>query len=142
LIRPLALRELRLAREIDISRVLCKLEALRASGCQGFSVGEGDWPLKGFAVLLGNGEVRGYANWCPHQGHPLNLRPNKFLTPDGAAIICASHGAIFARDNGLCLAGPCPGKSLRDIPLKVEDGYVLLHPSVDIAAIAASIERL
>lgn len=128
-------------REFDTTRIVCSVSELASSGCRGFAFGEGDWPLKGVAVLLANGEVRGYANWCPHQGHPLNLVPNKFLTPDGAALLCSSHGAIFARDNGLCLVGPCPGKSLRSIALVIADGYVLLHPEVDIAAIAASIER-
>ena len=94
-------------REIDTTRVLCSLAELEATGSHGFAVGEGDWPLRGFVVRTSSG-VAAYVNYCPHAGHPLNMRPNRFLTPDGSLILCCSHGALFARDDGLCIAGPCP----------------------------------
>ena len=55
---------------------------------------------------------------------------NKFLTPDRNLILCASHGALFARDNGLCIAGPCPGQSLTPVPIEVLGEYVLLAEGV------------
>jgi nitrite reductase/ring-hydroxylating ferredoxin subunit len=75
-------------------------------------------------------------NTCPHAGHPLNFRPHKFLTPDRNLILCASHGALFARDNGLCIAGPCPGQSLRAVPIEVLEEYVLLAEGADPEALA------
>jgi nitrite reductase/ring-hydroxylating ferredoxin subunit len=122
-------------REIDTTRVLCALAALDATGSRGFSVGEGDWPLRGFLVKTAAG-VAAYVNYCPHAGHPLNLRPDKFLTPDRALILCCSHGALFARDTGLCIAGPCAGQSLTKIPVDVIDGYVLLGDGVDVEKLA------
>jgi nitrite reductase/ring-hydroxylating ferredoxin subunit len=122
-------------REIDTTRVLCSLSELDETGSRGFSVGEGDWPLRGFVVRTASG-VAAYVNTCPHAGHPLNFRPNRFLTSDRNLILCASHGALFARDNGLCIAGPCPGQSLRHVPVEVMAGYVLLAEGVDTEALA------
>jgi nitrite reductase/ring-hydroxylating ferredoxin subunit len=117
-------------REIDTTRVLCSLSELDETGSRGFTVGEGDWPLRGFIVRTANG-IAAYVNTCPHAGHPLNFRPNKFLTPDRNLIMCASHGALFARDNGLCIAGPCPGQALTPVPIELLGGYVLLAQGVD-----------
>lgn len=122
-------------REIDITRVLCALAELDATGGKGFTVGEGDWPLRGFVVRASKG-VAAYVNTCPHAGHPLDLRPNRFLTPDRSLILCASHGAVFTRDEGLCIAGPCPGQSLRRVPVEVVGEYVLLADGVDPVALS------
>jgi len=50
-------------------------------GCREFSIGEGDWPFRGFVVRQGD-DVFAYQNFCVHVGHPLNWSPNKFLTKD------------------------------------------------------------
>ena len=122
-------------REIDLTRVLCALHELEATGSRGFSVGEGDWPLRGFVVRTSKG-VAAYLNTCPHAGHPLNFRPDKFLTPDRNLILCASHGALFTRDEGLCIAGPCPGESLKRVPIEVVGNYVMLADGVDPVVLA------
>lgn len=122
-------------REIDTARVLCSLVDLEASGSHGFAVGEGDWPLRGFVVKTSSG-VAAYVNYCPHAGHPLNIRPNRFLTPDGSLILCCSHGAVFTRDDGLCIAGPCQGQRLTPIPIEVVGGYVMLGEGVDVERLA------
>ncbi len=122
------------ARQIDVERVICRLDDIDRSGARGFALGGGDWPLRGLVVRL-NDEVRGYINRCPHAGHPLNLRPNRFLTPDATLILCASHGALFEKLTGLCVAGPCAGQSLRPLPLKVEDGFVMLADEIELASL-------
>ena len=121
--------------EIDLARVLCSLAELEETGSRGFAVGEGDWPLRGFLVKTTTG-VAAYVNNCPHAGHPLNFRPHKFLTSDRNLILCSSHGALFARDNGLCIAGPCGGQSLTAVPVEVRSGYVLLADGVDLDRLA------
>jgi nitrite reductase/ring-hydroxylating ferredoxin subunit len=123
--------------EIDTARVLCSLGELEETGSRGFAAGEGDWPLRGFIVRTADA-VAAFVNYCPHAGHPLNFRPNKFLTPDRNLILCSSHGALFARDNGLCIAGPCAGQSLTRIPVEVVSGYVLLAEGVDVEQLANS----
>jgi nitrite reductase/ring-hydroxylating ferredoxin subunit len=115
--------------------VLCALADLEVTGSREFTVGEGDWPLRGFVVRTATG-IAAYVNYCPHAGHPLNIRPNRFLTPDGNLILCCSHGALFARDNGLCIAGPCQGQRLTMIPVDVVSGYVLLAEGVDVDRLA------
>jgi len=80
--------------------------------------------------------VRGFVNRCPHAGHPLNLRPHRFLTADSTLILCSSHGALFEKSTGLCLAGPCAGQLLQPVPLKLESGFVMLADDVDVAALA------
>ena len=122
-------------REIDLTRVLCALAELDETGSRGFAVGEGDWPLRGFLVKTPNG-IAAYVNCCPHAGHPLNLRPNKFLTPDRNLILCTSHGALFARDDGLCVAGPCAGQALTPIPIEVVAGFVMIAEGVDVQRLA------
>ena len=115
--------------------MLCSLTELDETGSRGFSVGDGDWPLRGFLVRTLNG-VAAYINTCPHAGHPLNFKPDRFLTPDRNLILCNSHGALFTRDTGLCIAGPCPGQSLRRVPVEVVGEYVMLADGVDPQAMA------
>ena len=98
---------------------LCSIQELADPGARGFQVGGGDWPLELFLVRRG-WQVWGYVNRCPHAGHPLNWLPDRFLTRDGGLILCASHGACFELDTGLCVGGPCPGESLRKVPLEID----------------------
>jgi nitrite reductase/ring-hydroxylating ferredoxin subunit len=127
------------ARPIDVERVICRLDDMEVSGARGFAIGGGDWPLRGFVVRVNDG-VRGFINHCPHAGHPLNLRPHRFLTPDSALIVCSSHGALFEKATGLCVAGPCAGHYLCAVPLKVESGFVMLADDADPAALAAAVD--
>ena len=105
--------------------VVCRLDELQDPGCKEFSIGEGDWPFKGFVVRQGD-KVYAYQNFCMHAGHPLNWKPDGFLTGDGSQIICASHGAIYEIESGECVAGPCPGKKLRPVDIQVRDGEVVV----------------
>ncbi len=92
-------------------------------GCREFTVGDGDWPFRGFVVRRG-AAVYAYENYCMHVGHPLNWVPGKFLTGDNTAIVCASHGALYAIDTGECFSGPCKGDSLRRVACEVRNGDV------------------
>ncbi|GMU70468.1 MAG: hypothetical protein AMXMBFR37_28000 [Steroidobacteraceae bacterium] len=116
--------------EIDLSRVLCALEEIPVGGARGFTFGSGDWPLRGLLVRTSQG-VHAYVNRCPHARHPLNLRPHEFLTPDSGLILCRSHGALFEKATGLCVAGPCAGQALTPVAVRVEAGCVLLDEAVD-----------
>jgi nitrite reductase/ring-hydroxylating ferredoxin subunit len=122
-------------RDLDVERVVCRLTDLDEHGARAFTIGTGNWPLRGFVVRAG-AEVRGYVNRCPHAGHPLNLLPNRFLTPDGALILCSSHGAVFEKQTGYCVAGPCAGRSLRAVPLEVQAGFVMLAADVEAGPLA------
>ena len=78
-------------------------------------------------ILVRRGQrVWAYVNRCPHIGAPLDFRPGWFLTLDKSLINCANHGAHFEIETGLCVAGPCVGKSLEAVPVEVSDGRVRL----------------
>jgi len=102
-----------------------RLTDLDDPGCREFHIGDGDWPFKGFVVRRGN-EVFAYQNFCVHVGHPLNWQPDRFLTQDGQKIVCASHGAIYEIDSGVCVAGPCPGRTLRAVAVDIIDGEIVV----------------
>ncbi|MFQ5897064.1 MAG: nuclear transport factor 2 family protein [Candidatus Methylomirabilia bacterium] len=61
-----------------------------------------------------------YVNRCAHVGTPLDVFSNEFFTEDGRHLICATHGAVYRPETGLCTAGPCSGASLT--PLRVGPG--------------------
>ena len=115
--------------EVDLARVICPLHELADPGAKGFTMGEGDWPLRGFVVRRG-GNVHAYVNHCPHAGYPLNWSPDAFLAPDAPLILCAMHGALFEIETGLCLSGPCDGLRLRALAVRVVRGYVMLDDGV------------
>jgi nitrite reductase/ring-hydroxylating ferredoxin subunit len=133
-------------REIDTERVLCSLADLADGASRGFVLGgggggdSGDWPLRGLVVQARAGVVRAFLNWCPHAGHPLNLKPHGFLSPDGTLLMCHSHGALFEKEGGLCVAGPCAGRSLRAIPIEVDAGLVMLAEGVEPRALQAEVD--
>lgn len=114
---------------IDLERVICPLHELADPGARGFTMGGGDWPLRGFVVRAGD-VVRAYVNHCPHAGFPLNWQPDQFLAPDARLIRCVMHGALFEIDGGACVSGPCAGEALRPLPVRVERGYVMLEEGV------------
>lgn len=114
---------------------LCSLAEMADGGSKSFTVGEGEWPLRGMLIREGD-TVHAYVNRCPHAGHQLNFMSDNFLTPDRQLIICRSHGAMFDKASGVCVAGPCPGEALTRIAVVVEAGIVKLSGDVDIDALA------
>ena len=77
-------------------------------------------------VLRTEGTLRVYANRCPHRGTELDWLPGRFLDASGRHLHCATHGALFRPDTGECIAGPCRGQALEEIPFTVREGLVSL----------------
>ncbi len=115
-------------------RLLCRLPQLSSTGCREFRLGVGDWPLRGFVIRTGE-HVRAFVNRCPHVGYRLNFLPDDFLTADGRHVLCAMHGAIFERDSGLCVGGPCLGRYLTPLPIEIDGEQVLLAADADLRAL-------
>lgn len=111
--------------EIEIGPI----DALPDPGCREFQIGGGDWPFRGFVVRRGD-TVVAYQNYCMHAGHPLNWKPDSFLTPGNDAIICASHGALYDIGSGDCIGGPCHDKSLRPVDVTVRNGVIFVRGPV------------
>ncbi len=103
-----------------------RLDEIGDPGCREFSIGDGDWPFRGFVVRKGDA-VYAYQNVCVHVGHPLNWTPDRFLTKDGTALICESHGATYEIETGYCYAGPGNGRSLRKVDAWISGGVVYVR---------------
>jgi nitrite reductase/ring-hydroxylating ferredoxin subunit len=102
-----------------------RIDEIEEQGCREFSSGGGDWPFRGFVVRQ-NDTLFAYQNVCRHVGHPLNLQANRFLTRDGKAIGCASHGGLYESQTGVCVAGPCKGQALHKLPCSICDGVIFV----------------
>ncbi|MDO1559406.1 Rieske (2Fe-2S) protein [Brevundimonas sp. 2R-24] len=102
---------------------LCRLEALGEPGARNFVLQIGEAFFHGFVVRK-DGAVHGYVDRCPHAGFPLAQELDRYLTEDGALILCDWHGALFRPEDGLCVGGPCAGRSLTPWPVEVKDGII------------------
>jgi nitrite reductase/ring-hydroxylating ferredoxin subunit len=89
-----------------------------------FRLLRGGRAVHGFIVNHG-GRHFAYVNRCPHAGTTLDAWPNEFFTEDGRHLICATHGAVFQPDTGICVEGPCPGARLEALPI-ARDGESLV----------------
>ena len=78
-------------------------------------------------VLFREGaRVQAWLNICPHAGRRLDWAPGQFLRSKTGERVCAAHGASFSLADGMCVAGPCRGESLRAVAVRVQDGQVVL----------------
>ena len=119
-----------MSRNATDGRVLCRVAELDATGCRQFTLGQGEWPLRCFAVRSAKG-IRAYVNRCAHMRLTMNYMPDRFLNYDDSLIQCYVHGALFVKENGYCLAGPCTGASLAEVPIRIVADAVLLAAGVD-----------
>lgn len=97
--------------------VLCQRDQLSDKAALGLSFGSGKDLLQIFLTSW-QGQVYAYLNQCPHAFTPLNWQPDRFFNIDKTALLCATHGAEFRVDDGVCTIGPCRGKSL--IPVAID----------------------
>lgn len=111
-------------------QVLCRFDAIADPGGKGFVFGAGVERREIFVIRRG-AEIFAYVNSCPHIGTTLDWRPDQFLTSDKCFILCGTHGAIFDIANGLCLKGPCAGKSLTPVAVALEGASVVLRTELD-----------
>jgi len=105
-------------------RVLCRVDEIPDGGARGFGPAPGGFTGL-FAVRRG-AAVFVYVNTCPHIGTSLDWAPDRFLTADGAHIVCSTHGALFGVNDGLCVRGPCVGDRLEAIAARIIDGIILV----------------
>lgn len=103
-------------------RALCRVEEIPDGDARGFAAAPGGFT--GLMAVRQGDAVFVYVNSCPHIGTPLDWTPHRFLSRDGKRIICATHGAEFQIDDGLCIRGPCLGDHLEPVPHTIEDGVV------------------
>lgn len=104
---------------------LCHLDALPPSGTKGFTFGEDVNRFEMFVVWR-DGKLNAYVNDCPHAHTPLDFLPDRFLNLEQSHLLCATHGAQFRIADGLCVAGPCKGKSLTPVPVHLVNDTICI----------------
>ncbi len=110
-------------------RVLCHIDDIGEAG-KGLVLRKinADKPEAKLPICLipAGDEIHCYMNMCPHQGTPLELKPDTFLDVERELIQCSTHWAMFRKEDGYCVKGPCVGRSLKKLPVTVDtDGMVL-----------------
>lgn len=109
-------------------RVICRLGDLAEGGCAvKFTIASGEpaTQIPCFAIAF-DGAVHAYVNSCPHRGTELDWQPGEVFEETGLYLMCATHGALFEPDSGLCVAGPCHGARLQSVAIDVCGNDVVL----------------
>jgi nitrite reductase/ring-hydroxylating ferredoxin subunit len=104
--------------------VICSSAAL--SDCEEgirFRIAIGAQTLPAFAIRH-RGRVYAYVNRCAHQGVELDWKEGYFFDSDREFLICATHGALYRPDSGMCVGGPCKGGALVSLAV-AEDSEVV-----------------
>ena len=102
---------------------LCNLDELNDIDSRGFVLPKDDLEHDIFIVRNYN-EIVGYKNSCPHNFAPLNWSSDIFLDQEQNYIQCVNHGALFEIHDGTCIYGPCIGRSLSPIEIKIENNII------------------
>ena len=102
---------------------LCPVEEIAEPGARGFVLQIGEAFFHGFVVRK-DGAVAGYVDRCPHQGFPLAIELDRYLTPDGSMILCGWHCGVFEPLTGKGVGGPPAGGRLTPWPVVVADGVI------------------
>ncbi|MGB1547126.1 MAG: Rieske (2Fe-2S) protein [Alphaproteobacteria bacterium] len=108
------------------SQFVCRTEDLADGEAKGFPAPNAPGQ-RAILIVRWEGKIYGYWNRCAHQGTPLDWKPNQFFNPAKTHLQCATHAAQFRIEDGYCVAGPCKGKSLESIPLRLEGEKIYLE---------------
>jgi nitrite reductase/ring-hydroxylating ferredoxin subunit len=110
----------------DAKRLICESAALADGGkAVRFDLPHGHGSTPCFTVRY-DGKVFAYVNRCPHRGTELDWNPGEVFDETGLYLICATHGAIFDPQTGLCISGPCQGAWLQTLPIVEQRGVVTI----------------
>ncbi|MEP6997056.1 MAG: Rieske 2Fe-2S domain-containing protein [Betaproteobacteria bacterium] len=98
-------------------RLICASKDLRDGGTGvRFVTRSGGVSRPAFAIRW-CGAVHAYVNECRHQASELDWESGDFFDASKLYLICATHGALYEPDSGLCVAGPCRGARLKAVML-------------------------
>ena len=105
---------------------MCSSDLLEEGGLGvRFTVNTRDGTAPAFAVRY-DGTVYAYLNRCAHVPVELDWQEGDFFDYSKLYLICATHGAVYAPESGLCMRGPCHGKRLTRVEVEERDGQVYL----------------
>ena len=105
-------------------RIICASEDL-VEGGPGvrFEVSRDGETLPAFVVRW-RGSARGFVNECRHQASELDWNAGEFFDEAKLYLICATHGALYEPDTGICVDGPCSGARLASVSVSERDGKI------------------
>ena len=108
-----------------IAYAICSMSDIPSQKARGFQLAriEEDGTERPFSLIVvrWGRQVFGYVNKCPHDGVNLDWERNQFLDPNGIRLMCGKHGATFELGTGMCIEGPCKGRSLTPVALSIID---------------------
>lgn len=109
-------------------QAICSAAALREGGSKGtrFLVEINGKTVPAFAIRH-KARVYAFLNQCAHRGVELDWSERDFFDLEGDFLICATHGARYFPDTGVCAGGPCTGRGLIPIVVCEQDGQVFLR---------------
>lgn len=87
------------------------------------------WDLHREAIVIldERRRPRAYLNRCKHLPVPLDGASRDFFDATKRYLICGTHGALYERATGFCVSGPCRGKTLTAIEIRLDaDGSIAL----------------
>jgi nitrite reductase/ring-hydroxylating ferredoxin subunit len=87
--------------------------------------GEDRRPREALVLLGSDRRPRAYLNRCRHLPIPIDAGSRNFLSPDGEYLVCGTHGALYRRDDGYCVVGPCQHLALEPLALEEDEQGVL-----------------
>jgi len=87
----------------------------------------------GFVVRFG-GKAYAYLNRCAHVPMELDWEQGRFFESGGEFLMCATHGAVYRPETGVCAGGPCRGGRLRPIAVREAEGKVYWQPDERVGA--------
>lgn len=105
--------------------VLGQIDDIADGGAKEFVFGRGTTVFSMFVVRRAD-RVFGYLNICPHYSSPLNCREGEFLSEDRRFIRCSAHFAEYRIEDGFGVAGAGEGCWLDPVPVRVEDGMIVI----------------
>lgn len=110
----------------DGQRLICRTQDLASEGDGWrFTVPGSEGASPAFVVRW-RGAVYAWLNQCRHVPVELDWNPGKFFDDSGLYLICATHGALYEPDSGVCVSGPCHGQRLFPIGVVERDGAIYL----------------
>ena len=104
---------------------VCRSEDIPDPGCHEFELCAGEKTINGFIVHW-QGQWFAYENKCPHTGVSLNWLPHQFFDSAVEYLQCGLHGALFQPQDGLCVYGPCSGRSLSRLEVMQRAGDIVI----------------
>ncbi|CAN5280874.1 Rieske 2Fe-2S domain-containing protein [soil metagenome] len=90
-------------------------------------------PASGFVIRHG-GRAIAWLNQCRHVPMELDWQPGRFFDESREYLVCATHGALYRPDDGVCVAGPCTGARLRAIAVREAEGRIAWQPDMLVRA--------